>query len=785
MRWRVRKTSCSRKAPAARRRARRLEGLAARHPAADRSEQGEQVADRSAHRRRQGDPDSDRNPPDVAPAVDGERHHRPEQRAQGRALPDRVRGSRRSARRRRGRSPPSPRLRLPHGGLDGVEVSLAEEAVGFHACGSSYTVLPHSTGARPLPLAVALAPFLVQAARLGRPRGAGLPARRLLAQVLPQQLGEALDGRLPVGALAPVPLGADLEDAVAGDAGRQPLPKPGLLLLREGAPSPRDRSAGVTRVSSLLTFCPPGPPLREVAKATSSSGMDRLSSMGIIRLVSQVRCSARTGDLAMHRLLSLSRLSIITALFLLISPLFPAPRRRSRALEGVFTVAGTVQGVSLQQVASGLGPGHQHRQRRRRPPLPDRPDRPHRHPGERHPAPAAVPRHPRPDHDRRRARPALGGVPPPVRRERLFLRQLYEPPGQHGHRPLPGLRREPQPGRPGERADPAHDRAALSRTTTAAQLAVRARRLSLHRHGRRRLRRRSRMPGPEAGHAARQDAPHRRRPERRDPALLRHPGLNPFRGPRRRRADEIWANGLRNPWRFSFDRETGDLWIGDVGQDRREEIDFQPASSRGGENYGWKVMEGTLCSSSDACPASTPRATRPPSLRRSSIRPRPALLGHRRLRLPRQRRCRSSAAPTSSAISAPACSGPPRARATASRCAPSPAVPQLTTFGEDRNGELYAATWSGQLFRFTGQAAGGTRETVGPLRPPGLAVPAQERQHRRRQRHRSSASARAATAGSRSPATGTATARPRSASTIRRASTFRLKNSSCRAVPRT
>jgi len=56
---------------------------------------------------------------------------------------------------------------------------------------------------------------------------------------------------------------------------------------------------------------------------------------------------------------------------------------------------------------------------------------------------------------------------------------------------------------------------------------------------------------------------------------------------------EIWSYGLRNPWRFSFDRETGDLWIGDVGQNAVEEIDFQPASSTGGENWGWNLFEGT------------------------------------------------------------------------------------------------------------------------------------------------------------------------------------------------
>ncbi|MFN0166646.1 MAG: PQQ-dependent sugar dehydrogenase [Bryobacteraceae bacterium] len=57
----------------------------------------------------------------------------------------------------------------------------------------------------------------------------------------------------------------------------------------------------------------------------------------------------------------------------------------------------------------------------------------------------------------------------------------------------------------------------------------------------------------------------------------------------------IWALGLRNPWRYSFDRETGDLWIGDVGQNRWEEIHVQPASSRGGENYGWVLVEGNEC----------------------------------------------------------------------------------------------------------------------------------------------------------------------------------------------
>jgi glucose/arabinose dehydrogenase len=59
--------------------------------------------------------------------------------------------------------------------------------------------------------------------------------------------------------------------------------------------------------------------------------------------------------------------------------------------------------------------------------------------------------------------------------------------------------------------------------------------------------------------------------------------------------DEIWAYGVRNPWRFSFDRVTGDLFIADVGQNLWEEIDFQLAASPGGENYGWDVLEGMHC----------------------------------------------------------------------------------------------------------------------------------------------------------------------------------------------
>ncbi|MEU7577287.1 PQQ-dependent sugar dehydrogenase [Streptomyces sp. NPDC041068] len=70
------------------------------------------------------------------------------------------------------------------------------------------------------------------------------------------------------------------------------------------------------------------------------------------------------------------------------------------------------------------------------------------------------------------------------------------------------------------------------------------------------------------------------------------PSDNPFVGDPKAKG-EIWAYGLRNPWRFSFDAGTGDLLIGDVGQSAWEEIDWAPAKSEGGENYGWNQMEGS------------------------------------------------------------------------------------------------------------------------------------------------------------------------------------------------
>ena len=86
------------------------------------------------------------------------------------------------------------------------------------------------------------------------------------------------------------------------------------------------------------------------------------------------------------------------------------------------------------------------------------------------------------------------------------------------------------------------------------------------------------------------------------------PGDNPFTGVTAE-CNEIWASGLRNPWRVSFDSQTGDLWIADVGQNNREEINVEPSGTSGGTNYGWKIMEGNFCHDPDPIDTDCPAAT--------------------------------------------------------------------------------------------------------------------------------------------------------------------------------
>ncbi len=84
------------------------------------------------------------------------------------------------------------------------------------------------------------------------------------------------------------------------------------------------------------------------------------------------------------------------------------------------------------------------------------------------------------------------------------------------------------------------------------------------------------------------------------PATYTIPPTNPFIGTANARP-EIWDIGVRNPWRSAFDPVTGDYYIADVGQASREEVDFEPAGSSGGVNYGWNIMEGSICFGSTTC----------------------------------------------------------------------------------------------------------------------------------------------------------------------------------------
>jgi glucose/arabinose dehydrogenase len=164
---------------------------------------------------------------------------------------------------------------------------------------------------------------------------------------------------------------------------------------------------------------------------------------------------------------------------------------------------------------------------------------------------------------------------------------------------------------------------------------------------------------------------------------------------RRRSTWQIVGYGLRNPWRFSFDRATGDLWIGDVGQSSWEEIDHTPRRSPGLENYGWDVYEG----------------------RERFERKRPNPAGHLVFPVHAFGRAGGNCSVTGgfvyrgAALSAlrgryvfgdycsaviwsmPAAGGQVRREAGAR-------VPSLSSFGEDANGELYATSLDGEVYRF-------------------------------------------------------------------------------------
>jgi glucose/arabinose dehydrogenase len=175
-------------------------------------------------------------------------------------------------------------------------------------------------------------------------------------------------------------------------------------------------------------------------------------------------------------------------------------------------------------------------------------------------------------------------------------------------------------------------------------------------------------------------------------APYRIPSDNPFVG-REDARPAIWAYGLRNPWRYSFDRLTGDLWIGDVGQSAWEEIDRQPAGSSGGENYGWNLAEGAHPFAGDV-----PADAEPPVYEYSQDTGGCTVIGGYVYR--------GEAIPDlyGAYVFGDLCLGRIEALRmqdgrVVSHRALGPTVPNLSSFGEDANGELYAMSLDGEVFR--------------------------------------------------------------------------------------
>jgi hypothetical protein len=192
------------------------------------------------------------------------------------------------------------------------------------------------------------------------------------------------------------------------------------------------------------------------------------------------------------------------------------------------------------------------------------------------------------------------------------------------------------------------------------------------------------------------------------------PPTNPFPG------SPIWASGLRNAWRFSFDRQTGDLWIADVGQSAREEIDVQPAGTPGGRNYGWKLMEGSACFSNASCPVGSPPCGSPdltlPVLEYGHDDGECSITGGYVARAP------SLPHVWGAYFFGDLCSGrlwAADAQGGAWRIRQLPQrLPGVDTFGEDGAGNLFVATHEGELFQLVPQL---------PVDTPGLFEPATAR----------------------------------------------------------
>jgi glucose/arabinose dehydrogenase len=176
------------------------------------------------------------------------------------------------------------------------------------------------------------------------------------------------------------------------------------------------------------------------------------------------------------------------------------------------------------------------------------------------------------------------------------------------------------------------------------------------------------------------------------------PGSNPFAGSKPG-LGEIWDYGVRNPWRISFDRATGTLWIGDVGQSKYEEVDREKWGSTGGRNYGWDAMEGLHCYTASKCPLAGDTL---PNVEYTHGGGNCSITGGYVYRGPSQTALKGLY------VFADWCSGriwtvPYNATpVNAAETLRADTSQNITSFGESENGELYAVTGSGNLYQVLG-----------------------------------------------------------------------------------
>ncbi|CAN5575224.1 PQQ-dependent sugar dehydrogenase [soil metagenome] len=173
------------------------------------------------------------------------------------------------------------------------------------------------------------------------------------------------------------------------------------------------------------------------------------------------------------------------------------------------------------------------------------------------------------------------------------------------------------------------------------------------------------------------------------------PRSNPFYGSVPGKG-EIWAYGLRNPWRISFDRATGSLFIADVGQGQVEEVNREGPKSTGGRNYGWNIMEGRSCYDPSRCPLAGDTL---PVAQYRHVDGNCSITGgyvYRGKAYPKL---------VSQYVFADFCSGRiwsmPASGGSADMVQRADTSQQITSFGEHENGELYAVTIDGKLYRVT------------------------------------------------------------------------------------